>query len=93
MVAFWILLVAIFVLGLWIVLGLVSYCLFRLYVDSLVQKLAVNMIAFPALFAIFLPVLRTESPIMIPIYFVVCAIFLGTTTILFHFIERMYGRA
>ena len=76
------------------VLGLASYALFHpYYVGSLGDKIVFNVIAFPGVLAIFLPVMRGERPIMIPAYFVGFALSLAITTILYHFIERAYRPA
>jgi hypothetical protein len=84
--------VALIVLGFWLVLGLFSYALFRPYADTLPQKLAANMTGVPGLFAFFLPPLKNQRPEMIPVYFVSTAVLLAVTTIAFHFLERWYRR-
>jgi hypothetical protein len=76
----------------WWALGFVSYVLFHPYLDTLKQKVILNGIALPALFAMFIPMLRNEKPLMIPAYFVSFAIFFAISTVVFHFVERwLYG--
>ena len=48
------------------------------------------MIALPGLFAMFIPMLRNEKPIMIPAYFASSAVFFTISTVMFHFVERLY---
>jgi hypothetical protein len=68
--------------------GLASYSLFRPYADSLKYKVILNLVAFPGLLAMFLPMLRGERPIMIPIYFSASAVPFLLSTALLHFVER-----
>lgn len=74
----------------WLMLGLLSYALFHPYVDTLKQKVIFNVIGLPGLFAMFLPMLRTEGPKMIAVYFGSFAISLAVSTVLFHFVEQAY---
>ena len=82
----WIVLLAVAV-G-WLALGLASYVLFHPFVDTLKQKVVLNAIAVPGLIAFFLPALRNEQPLMIPVYFVSCAIFFAVAAVVFHFAEQ-----
>jgi hypothetical protein len=66
--------------------GLASYVLFRPYADSLKFKLILNVVALPSLLAMFLPMLRSESPLMIPVYFSVSAVSFALSTTLLHFV-------
>jgi hypothetical protein len=87
-----IILIALIVVAVWWLLGLFSYILFHPYVDTLKEKVVLNAIAFPALFAIHLTVLRNEKPLMIPAYFVAFAVFFAISTVAFHFVEQwLYG--
>jgi hypothetical protein len=74
----------------WLILGLLSYALFHPYVDTLKQKVIFNVIGLPCLFAMFLPMLRTEGPKMIAVYFGYFAILFAVSTVLFHFVEQAY---
>jgi ABC-type Fe3+-siderophore transport system permease subunit len=93
MTVLWMTLAASIALAGWLTLGLASYALFHPYVDTLKQKVALNVAALPALFGLFLPMLRSERPWMIPIYFVCFAILLAISTVLFHFVEQKYRHA
>ena len=68
--------------------GLASYALFRPYADSLKYKIILNVVALPGLLAMFLPMLRSERRIMIPIYFSVLAVSFIVSTTLLHLAER-----
>jgi hypothetical protein len=57
-------------------------------VDTLKQKVILNVIALPALFAMFLPMLRNEKPLMIPAYFVSFAVFFAISTVVFRFVKQ-----
>jgi len=84
--------VLIVVAGFW-ALALASYVLFYPFVDTLKQKVVLNAIGLPALFAIHLTILRNEKPLMIPAYFVAFAVFFAISTIAFHFVERWLYRS
>jgi hypothetical protein len=61
-------------------------------VDTLKQKVILNAISLPGLFAMLLPMLRNEQPQMIPAYFISFAAFFAISTVVFHFVERwLYG--
>jgi len=86
----WTILIVFIVIAGWWLLGLASYVLFYPYAVTLRQKVIFNVIALPGLFAMFIPMLRNERPIMIPAYFVSFAVFFTISTVMFHFVERLY---
>jgi hypothetical protein len=90
MTVLWITLAILLSLAGWIALGLTSYALFHPYVDTLKQKVLLSIFALPVLFAMLLPMLRSEGPAMVPAYFAGFAVFFALSTVLFHFIERKY---
>ena len=71
-------------------LPFLSYALFHPYADTLKQKVIFNVIGLPGLFAMLLPMLRTEGPGMIAVYFGYFAIQFAVATVIFHFIEQAY---
>jgi hypothetical protein len=73
----------------WLIVGGLSHALVYPYVDTLMQKVILNVIGIPSLFAMFLPMIRGERPAMIAVYFGVA---IAITTALFHFIEQKYRR-
>jgi hypothetical protein len=76
----------------WLIVGGLSYALVYPYVDTLMQKVILNVIGIPSLFAMFLPMIRGERPAMIAVYFGYFGVAIAITTALFHFIEQKYRR-